>query len=96
MNGKYPDGSGNSHDGSQIKTKRKQNHMPCTLRSLALFLSAFLPAVAPGLSISMDNSLSLNYMYVMNNNNPSSTLEIMNYYYSCNKECSMNHKIILL
>lgn len=38
-NGKDPDGCGNSHDGSQIKTKWKQNHMPRTLRSLALFLS---------------------------------------------------------
>lgn len=39
VNGRYPDGCGNSHDGSQNKTKWKQNHMPCTLRSPALFLS---------------------------------------------------------
>lgn len=64
--------------------------LPCSLS-----LSAFL-AVAPGLSISMDNSMLLNYVYVMNNNNPSFTLEIMDYYYSCNNECNTKRKIILM
>lgn len=52
--------------------------MPCTLHSLALFLSlpAFLLAVAPGLSTSIDNSMLLIKVYVMNNNNLSFTLEI--------------------
>lgn len=45
VNGKYPDGCGNLHDRSQIKTKWKQNHMPCILHSLALSLS---PCLSPG------------------------------------------------
>lgn len=64
--------------------------------SCSLSFPAFLLAVAPGLPISADNSTLLNYVYVMNNNNPSFTLEIMDYYYSCNKECNMKHKIILM
>lgn len=64
--------------------------------SCSLSLPAFLLAVAPGLSISTDNSMLLTYVYAMNNNNPSFTLESTDYYYSCNKECNMNHKIILM
>lgn len=44
--------------------------------SCSLSLPAFLLAVAPGLSISMDNSMLLIEVYVMNNNNLSFTLEI--------------------
>lgn len=61
--------------------------------SCSLSLPAFLLGVAPGLSISIDNNMLLNYVYVMNNNNSSFTLEITDYYYSCDKKCNTNHKL---
>lgn len=56
-----------------VEQKQNENkticHVPFTLCSLSL--PAFLLAVAPGPSISMDNSMLFNDVYLMNNNNPS-------------------------
>lgn len=82
----------------EVKSKQNENKTIChvpfgPLLSYSLCLS---PGCCPRSSICTDNSMLLNYMYVMNNNNSSFTLEIMDYYYSCSKECNMNHKITLM
>lgn len=75
-----------------VKSKQNENKTICYV-PFALLLS-FSPCISPGCCPRVFLSVQIivhlfNYVYVMNNNNPSFTLQIMDYYYSCNKECNI-------